>query len=275
MQPHDYSQLTREIYHKQHTAIANDQVAMDRFINMFTYEYFGVDKNFFKEKKILDAGCGNTAKVIIAMHRLGAQDIHGFDLGHEFIPVATESLKRQGVPLTNVSLKSGNLLSIPYPDESFDFVICHGVLLHLNNYEEVRQAFSELARVTKSGKREREREIDILRQSLFDSEESGYDFVFTCGVLIHLNPDMLPLAYQKIYNASSRYICLAEYYNPTPVSIPYRGHEERLYKRDFAGEFLDAFTDVRLIDYGFIWRRDPLYPEDDTTWFLMEKRSQK
>ncbi len=166
MQPHDYSQLTREIYHKQHTAIANDQVAMDRFINMFTYEYFGVDKNFFKEKKILDAGCGNTAKVIIAMHRLGAQDIHGFDLGHEFIPVATESLKRQGVPLTNVSLKSGNLLSIPYPDESFDFVICHGVLLHLNNYEEVRQAFSELARVTKSGKRERERERERERRWL-------------------------------------------------------------------------------------------------------------
>ena len=144
--------------------------------------------------------------------------------------------------------------------------------LEINN-QAAKQAERNLAFLEREREREREREIDILRQSLFDSEESGYDFVFTCGVLIHLNPDMLPLAYQKIYNASSRYIYLAEYYNPTPVSIPYRGHEERLYKRDFAGEFLDAFTDVRLIDYGFIWRRDPLYPEDDTTWFLMEKRS--
>lgn len=112
----------------------------------------------------------------------------------------------------------------------------------------------------------------ILRKSLFDSEESGYDFVFTSGVLIHLAPEMLPLAYQKLHDASSRYICLAEYFNTTPISIPYRGHEGKLYKRDFAGEFLDTFPDVRLVDYGFLWRRDPVCPDDDITWFLMEKQ---
>lgn len=150
MKTNDYSELTREIYHKQHMLIANDLKAMDRFINMFTPEYFGVNKNFFRGgRKILDAGCGDTAKVIIAMHRLGSRDITGFDLGNEFIPVARESLRRHGIPQEDVTLTSGNLLSIPFPDETFDFVICHGVLVHLNILEEVTLAFSELARVTK------------------------------------------------------------------------------------------------------------------------------
>lgn len=145
----DFSELTRKIYHDQHNKIAKDKTAMKRFINMFSHEYFNVDKDFFADKKILDAGCGNTAKVIIAMHNLGAKEIHGFDLGSEFIPFAKESYLNYGVPEEKVHLTPGNLLDIPYPDEYFDFVICHGVLLHLNNLKEVKQAFSELSRVTK------------------------------------------------------------------------------------------------------------------------------
>jgi spore coat polysaccharide biosynthesis protein SpsF len=55
------------------------------------------------------------------------------------------------------------------------------------------------------------------------------------------------------------------------VSIPYRGHEDRLFKRDFAGELLSRFGDLRLIDYGFVYHRDPKFPQDDITWFLLEK----
>jgi spore coat polysaccharide biosynthesis protein SpsF len=55
------------------------------------------------------------------------------------------------------------------------------------------------------------------------------------------------------------------------VALPYRGHDERLFKRDFAGEILDRFPDLRLVDYGFRYRRDPNFPQDDVTWFLMEK----
>lgn len=145
----DYAEETRKIYHEQHNKVANDEIAMNRFINMFSHEYFGVDKDFFKDKKVLDAGCGNTGKVIIAMHRLGAKSIDGFDLGEEFIPFAKQSLQHYNVPEEKVHLTAGNLLDIPYPDESFDFVICHGVLVHLNTLDEVKNAFSELARVTK------------------------------------------------------------------------------------------------------------------------------
>ena len=77
--------------------------------------------------------------------------------------------------------------------------------------------------------------------------------------------------YDKLYRASRRWLLVAEYYNPTPVAIRYRGHENRLFKRDFAGDLLDAHADLRLIDYGFVYRRDPAFSQDDLTWFLLEK----
>ena len=64
---------------------------------------------------------------------------------------------------------------------------------------------------------------------------------------------------------------MAEYYSPSPVSIPYRGEADKLFKRDFASEFLDKFQDVELIDYGFLYHRDNNFPDDDINWFLMKK----
>lgn len=97
------------------------------------------------------------------------------------------------------------------------------------------------------------------------------DLALISGVLIHVAPEALPAVYDNLHAASHRLILLAEYYNPTPVAIPYRGHGDRLFKRDFAGEMLDRFADLRLIDYGFQYHRDPNFPADDITWFLLEK----
>jgi spore coat polysaccharide biosynthesis protein SpsF len=91
------------------------------------------------------------------------------------------------------------------------------------------------------------------------------------GVLIHINPDELQRVYEKLHAASRRFVLVCEYYNPSPVAIPYRGHSDRLFKRDFAGEMLEKFPDLRLRDYGFAYRRDPAFPQDDITWFLLEK----
>lgn len=98
-----------------------------------------------------------------------------------------------------------------------------------------------------------------------------WDLVLIKGVLIHINPEYLPVVYTKLNNATSRYLLIAEYYNPSPVAIPYRGHLDRLFKRDFAGEILDRYPEFSLVDYGFFYRRDPNFPQDDITWFLLEK----
>lgn len=112
----------------------------------------------------------------------------------------------------------------------------------------------------------------VFEQSLLAFEpEQTYDLVFTKGVLIHIAPEALHLAYEALYSASGRYVLTVEYYNPSPVSIPYRGHAERLFKRDFAGELLYKYPDLQLRDYGFVYHRDPNFPADDLTWFLLEK----
>ena len=115
-------------------------------------------------------------------------------------------------------------------------------------------------------------DVQAVQASIQDFQpDKTFDLVFTSGVMIHINPDDLPIVYQKIYDISSRYILLNEYYNPVPIEINYRGHTGKLFKRDFAGEFIEQHrSKVSVIDYGFLWQR--MYPTwDNTTWFLMEK----
>lgn len=115
--------------------------------------------------------------------------------------------------------------------------------------------------------------INIHHTSILDFvPEYSHDFVLIKGVLIHINPDELQKVYELLYQSSSRYICVAEYYNPSPVQVEYRGHADRLFKRDFAGEIMDKYKDLRLVDYGFVYHRDNKFPQDDTTWFLLEKQ---
>jgi pseudaminic acid biosynthesis-associated methylase len=113
----------------------------------------------------------------------------------------------------------------------------------------------------------------VHHSSILDfSSPRTWDLVLIKGVLIHINPDELCQVYDKLVTAAGRYLLVAEYYNPAPVVIPYRGHTDRLFKRDFAGEIMDRHPQMELIDYGFAYRRDPNFPQDDITWFLMGRR---
>lgn len=113
---------------------------------------------------------------------------------------------------------------------------------------------------------------EIHQRAILDPElQITCDMAMTKGVCIHIPPDDLPAVYRKLYTSARRYVLIAEYYNPTPVEVRYRGHEGVLWKRDFAGEMMDAFPDLQLVDYGFAYHRGP-FPQDDLTWFLMEKR---
>lgn len=115
--------------------------------------------------------------------------------------------------------------------------------------------------------------VSVHEGSLLDTAPpSTSDLAFTCTVLIHIEPEALPTAYMQLANAAKRYVVICEYYNPQPTMVTYRGHAERLFKRDFAGEFLDAHPEFALRDYGFVYHRDPHFPADDFTWFLMERR---
>lgn len=113
---------------------------------------------------------------------------------------------------------------------------------------------------------------EIFHQSALDFKPiKTYDMAMILGVLIHINPNELATMYSNLYESSHRWILVSESYNPTPIAIDYRGNEGRYFKRDFAGEMMAQYPDLTLVDYGFVYRNDPNFPLDDTTWFLLEK----
>ena len=104
--------------------------------------------------------------------------------------------------------------------------------------------------------------------------KNTFDLVILSLVLIHQNPRFLHQIYKKIYNLSKKYIYISEYFNPTPIEVKYRGHKNKLFKRDFAKEIWSKFPKLKLINYGFRWSEDPFFEKnscDNQTWFLFKK----
>ena len=95
------------------------------------------------------------------------------------------------------------------------------------------------------------------------------DFVFTRGVLIHIHPDNLLAACKEMFRVSKKYLLCAEYFSVRPESIPYRGHSDRLFKRDFGAFWLDNFPQLEVVEYGFEWKR--VTGLDNITWWLFVK----
>ena len=121
-------------------------------------------------------------------------------------------------------------------------------------------------------------ELAVFEGSILDystedlCKEGKYSLVLSAGVLIHIHPNLLPAVYELMYQCSDKYLLVSEYYNPTPVEVKYRGERGLLFKRDFAGDLLDTYSDLELIDYGFRYHRDLFHPMDDLTYFLLKKR---
>ena len=100
-------------------------------------------------------------------------------------------------------------------------------------------------------------------------DDRAVDMVFTSGVLIHIAPDDLLEAYKEIYRVSRRYIISLEYFSSNPRTIPYHGHDNALFTRDFGRYWMENFPDLRIVDYGFCWKH--VTGLDNLTWWIFEK----
>lgn len=102
-------------------------------------------------------------------------------------------------------------------------------------------------------------------------KDASVEMAFTCGVLIHISPEHLLASCREIERVSSRYIACAEYFSVEPEEVSYRGHDGFLFKRDYGAFWMDNFPNLKLVDYGFLWKRATGL--DDLTWWLFEKGS--
>ena len=128
------------------------------------------------------------------------------------------------------------------PNNGFNLIALKKIFLNLKKIYAVEINKKASLSLTKI------KNLKVFNESIhtFNTSEK-FDLVITKGVLIHLNPKELKKVYKKLKNLSANYVLIAEYFNPYPVSIEYRGNKNKLFKRDFAGEMLTRYKDLNLI----------------------------
>ena len=101
--------------------------------------------NILKDKIVLDMGCGS-GRFTIALAQLGVKNVIGVDLGEGGIKIGEKQSK--DLDLKNIQFMKESVLSLPFEDETFDFVFSKGVLHHTGQLE---NGLKEFHRVLKSG----------------------------------------------------------------------------------------------------------------------------
>ena len=81
----------------------------------------------------------------IELAKLGKYKIIGLDISKDFVEIAQRNAKEAGV---EVEFRQGSVADIPFPDNTFDFIICTAAF---KNFKEPFKALSQMHRVLKSG----------------------------------------------------------------------------------------------------------------------------
>jgi len=99
--------------------------------------------------------------------------------------------------------------------------------------------------------------------------DQSFDLVFTSGVLIHIAPENIPQVMKEIHRCARRYVWGTEYFSPEPISVSYRGHEDLLWKMDYARLYLSLFPDLEVVQEQ---RLRYIENENVDSVFLLRKR---
>lgn len=100
-------------------------------------------KKTAKGKLVLDAGCGG-GRYSVAWKLLGADSVIGLDFSTQGIEDAQKRVEEKGIK--KVKFIKGDVLNIPFDDNSFDIVFSNGVLHHTSNW---KKGIKEIVRVLK------------------------------------------------------------------------------------------------------------------------------
>jgi SAM-dependent methyltransferase len=112
----------------------NQQAGWTASMRNYLYERL----NLRLATRILDVGCGTGAITKDIVTKSSAK-VYGLDLNLEFLRFARTAAKP-------VDFTCGDVQSLPYPDNTFDLLVCHFFLLWLPH---LTPALSEMRRVTK------------------------------------------------------------------------------------------------------------------------------
>ena len=83
----------------------------------------------------------------IEIAKMGDYRVTGLDISHSFVRIAAENARKAGV---SVDFRHGDAAHMPFPDESFDFVVCRAAF---KNFSDPVGALNEIHRVLMHGGR--------------------------------------------------------------------------------------------------------------------------
>lgn len=99
--------------------------------------------------RVLDAGCGPGGFLPIIADLVGPNgSIAAIDLAPENAAMAEERVRAWRLPCP-VEVRTGNVTTLPYPDDAFDAVWCANTLMYVTDAE-MAQAVAEMRRVVRS-----------------------------------------------------------------------------------------------------------------------------
>lgn len=102
----------------------------------------------FPGSRVLDAGCGTGTLTLTLLRTLQVPvKLTALDLSASSMATARKYVSKQNNQDQQVQFTQGNILSLPFPDESFDLIVTSGVL----EYVPLDEGFGELARVIAPG----------------------------------------------------------------------------------------------------------------------------
>ena len=97
---------------------------------------------FFKDKLVLDAGCGS-GKFSTTIAKMGAKKVIGLDIGEKGLEFARKKAEETEYG-NRIIYKNGSLLNIPLNDDSVDLIWSNGVVHHTLNYEKCISEFNRI-----------------------------------------------------------------------------------------------------------------------------------
>ena len=96
-------------------------------------------------KIALDDGCGG-GRYTVALKKLGFAEVHGVD--YRPINIETAKQRAEQKKLTGLQYFEGDVLHLPFADNTYDFVFCNGVIHHSRS---IPDGLKEMIRVMKPG----------------------------------------------------------------------------------------------------------------------------
>ena len=143
MKKHDIS--TRNLFHKIHLGQIKNVSGYDKIRYSLNEKTLKVKKKYFKDKICADLGCGSTGAGGFNLLNLGAKFCYLMDMDKHIKKKIHINLKKFK---DKFKVDVGTLEKLPYNKNFFDFILCQGVIHHM---DKDLKGFKEIYRTLKKG----------------------------------------------------------------------------------------------------------------------------